>query len=149
MFSHILIPTDGSRASEKAVRAGLDFARETGAKVTAYYAVSPRSHRVYGEGYQFPSGGDAGKEFARRAQKADAKYMLKIARAARDAGVAFDSVISESSPAKGIVEAAKRRDCDIIFMGTRALGGVSKLVRGSVTDQVLRGSKIPVLVYRD
>ena len=55
MFKHILIPTDGSKASEEAVHAGIEFAKETGARVTAYYAVERPSGKVYGEGYSFPA----------------------------------------------------------------------------------------------
>lgn len=148
MFKHILIPTDGSKASQEAVRAGIAFARETGARVTAYYAVERLSGQVYGEGYKFRAP-DTSAELVSRVRKADSKYMVKIAKLASDAGVAFDSVIGETNtPAKGIVSTAKKSNCDIIFMGTRALGGLAKLVRGSVTDKVLRDSKIPVLVYR-
>jgi nucleotide-binding universal stress UspA family protein len=149
MFKHILIPTDGSKPSERAVRAGIEFARETGARVTAYYALPRVAGQVYGEGYQFPAP-DTNTEFVQRASSAHAKFIDRIGRLASDAGVAFDAVVGESStPAKGIAATAAKRECDVIFIGTRALGALAKLVRGSsVTESVLRESKVPVLVYR-
>ena len=41
MFKHILIPTDGSAVSAKAVKAGIALAKESGARVTGYYALEP------------------------------------------------------------------------------------------------------------
>ena len=51
MFKHILIPTDGSPVSAKTVKAGIALAKQTGAKVTGYYALEPVPVRLYGEGY--------------------------------------------------------------------------------------------------
>lgn len=148
MFKHILIPTDGSKPSEHAVRAGIEFARETGARVTAYYALARVTGQVYGEGYQFPAP-DTSAELASRVHDADSKFINRVAQLAADAGVAFEAVIGESkTPAKGIAAMAAKRKCDVIFMGSRALGGLAKLARGSVTEKVLRESKLPVLVYR-
>lgn len=51
MFKKILIPTDGSPTANKAVKAGIQFAKDLGARVTGYYAIEPVPQHVYGEGY--------------------------------------------------------------------------------------------------
>jgi len=147
MFKHILIPTDGSPVSRKAVKAGIAFARQSGAKVTGYYAVEPVPTRIYGEGYIADRQMIA--EFERRARAAARKYVAAIAREARKAGVPFEPVVQTArTPYEGIVEAAQKRKCDLILMSSRGQRGFMRLMLGSVADKVIQLSKIPVLVYR-
>lgn len=69
MFSHILVPLDGSQLAEKAFRAAVVFAKQAGARVTGYYAAQPTPKPVSGEGYFMPSGRydpNAGSQFMKR-----------------------------------------------------------------------------------
>jgi nucleotide-binding universal stress UspA family protein len=148
MFKHVLIPTDGSELSKKAIDAGIAFAKESGARVTAYYAVEAPPAQVYGEGYHFPDAKMAG-EHDRAAREAGAQYIDEVGRAAKAAGVAFDCAVSEAvSPYEGIVNAAREHDCDVIFMASHGRKGLARLALGSVTSSVLTHSTVPVLVYR-
>jgi len=52
------------------------------------------------------------------------------------------------TPYEGIIATAKKRKCDVIFMASHGLRGLSKLIMGSVTQKVLAHSSIPVVVYR-
>ncbi|HZQ73843.1 MAG TPA: universal stress protein [Burkholderiales bacterium] len=148
MFKHVLIPTDGSQLSRKAIDAGIAFAKESGARVTGYYALEEPTPAVYGEGYQFPDGGQSSaQESAQR--KEGARYVDEIARAAKAAGVAFDADVTKAvSPYEGIVKAAREHDCDVIFMASHGRKGLARLALGSVTSNVLTHSTVPVLVYR-
>lgn len=147
MFKHILIPTDGSRVAAKAVRAGIAFARETGARVTGYYALEPVPVRIYGEGY-IPDAKMIA-EFERRSRASAAKHVTAIARTARKAGVRCETLLTKAvTPYEGIVEAARKRKCDVIFMASHGHRGLMRLALGSVTAKVLTHSKVPVLVYR-
>lgn len=147
MFRHILLPTDGSRLSAKAVRAGIEFARETGARVTAYCALEPVPLHLYGEGY-VPDRKMV-TEFQKRTRAAAEKHVAAIARAAAKAGISFDSLVSEArTPYHGIVEAAARRRCDVIFMASHGHRGLMRLALGSVTEKVMKLTRLPVLVYR-
>jgi nucleotide-binding universal stress UspA family protein len=147
MFKHILIPTDGSAVSAKAVKAGIAFAKESGARVTGYYAVDPVPMRIYGEGYVADKESIA--EFERRARAAAKKHVAAIGRAARDAGVDFEPLTQTArTPYEGIVEAAQKRKCDLIFMSSHGRRGLMRLALGSVADRVMTLSKVPVLVYR-
>ena len=147
MFKHILIPTDGSTVSAKAVKAGIALAKESGARVTGYYAIEPVPTRLYGEGYVADK--QIVEEFERRNRATARKLVGKIERAARKAGVRFEPLVETArTPYYGIVEAAKKRDCDLIFMSSHGRTGVMRLALGSVADKVMTLSKVPVMVYR-
>ena len=147
MFKHILIPTDGSATSRKAVRAGLAFAAETGAKVTAYCAQDPVPTHIYGEGYVADRRMVA--EFERRAAAFARKNLKEVEKSARAAGVPCKTLVTKAAlPYRGIVEAAEKQGCDAIFIGSHGYRGLKKLLLGSVTQEVLTHSKLPVLVYR-
>ena len=69
--------------------------------------------------------------------------------AARDAGVAYDSlVVTSDRPHEAILDAAEARGCDLIFMASHGRRGISGFLLGSETNKVLTHSKVPVLVYR-
>jgi nucleotide-binding universal stress UspA family protein len=147
MYKHILIPTDGSALAEKAVAAGIEFAREARAKVTLFTAVPE---------YQVPTTGEL---MTRRAPSLAAYEQLAeqnagatlagAAAQARAAGVEYDTDYAlDNRPYHAIVEAAKRHGCDAIFMATHGREGLAKLWYGSETEGVLEHSDIPTLVYR-
>ena len=148
MYKHILIPTDGSPTAEKAVEAGLEFAREAGARVTLFTAVPE---------YEIPSEAEllarhrilSMEEHERRSAAKAREVLASAERRAREAGIAFDSdYVQSNRPSQAIITAASNRGCDAIFMATHARQGLAKLWHGSETEEVLTGSAIPTLVYR-
>ena len=146
MFKHVLITTDGSPASNKAAKAGVALASALGAKVTAYYAVQPMQP-IYLEGYAFDS--KVIEDIEHNARQAGQKRVDAIGKMAKAAGVPFASVVATAATVyEGIINAAKKRKCDVIFMASHGRRGLSKLIMGSVTQKVLTHSKIPVVVYR-
>ncbi|MEK6211992.1 MAG: universal stress protein [Pseudomonadota bacterium] len=146
MFKHILIPTDGSPVANKAAKAGIALARRLGAKVTAYYAIE-ELQPIYVEGYAFNQKEIDG--FEERAREAGQKRVDAIGRMAKAAGVPFTSVVAKAlTPYEGIIAAAKKRKCELIFMASHGRRGLSRLIMGSVTQKVLTHSVIPVVVYR-
>ena len=147
MFKHILIPTDGSAVADKALKAGIALARETGARVTGFYAMDPIPTHLYGEGYVANKTMVA--EFEKRNRTYARKQVAKLAREAHKAGVKFDALVETSrTPYEGIIAAAKKKDCDLVLMASNGRRGLSRLTLGSVTDKVIQLSKVPVLVYR-
>ncbi len=147
MFKHILIPTDGSPVSAKAVKAGLALAKESGAKVTGYYAVEEVPAHLYGEGYVTDRQMVA--QFEKRHLAAARKHVAALAREAHKAGVPFKSLVQTArTPYEGIVEAAQKRNCDLVLMASNGRRGLARFTLGSVTDKVIQMSKVPVLVYR-
>ena len=146
MFKHVLIPTDGSAVARKAIKAGVSLACELGAKITAYHALGT-FQPYYGDGYIIDR--TAIKAFEDRARQQGNKYLAEVEKAAKAAGVPCNSVMTRpDSPHQGIIETAKKRKCDVIFIATHGRGEFAALLLGSVTQKVLARSKIPVLVYR-
>lgn len=147
MFRHVLIPTDGSPVSNKAARAGIRFARETGARVTGYYAFDTLRANVNYGGYRVSE--KVVEEIDRRARLVGQKHLDAMTKLAKSARVRFQGVCDKTGDADdGIIATARKRKCDVIFMASHGRSGLSKLMMGSITQKVLAHSKIPVLVYR-
>jgi len=147
MYKHILIPTDGSDVAAKAINAGVALAKEMGAKVTGFYAEEPRPMHLYSNGYRIEK--DLLVEFDRRSREYADRSVAKIAEAAKAAGVEFEACVAKSvKPYQAIIDAATEQKCDVIFMASHGHRGLTGLLLGSVTNNVLTHSKIPVLVFR-
>jgi len=147
MFKRILIPTDGSAVARKAIKAGIAFAKEIDATVIGYYAVEAIERLYYAAGRSArPISID---ELQRRLNAQGEQFLAEIEKAAEAAGIACETVMtSPAAPHQGIVDTARKKKCDVIFMATHGRGKVASLLLGSVTQKVLTESKIPVLVYR-
>jgi nucleotide-binding universal stress UspA family protein len=145
MYKHILLPTDGSPLSERAVADGIRLAKALGAKVTAFH-VTPLVHPESENPTAFAA---QVREHERRAEESTRTALGQAEQAARAAGVAWSGLHKEGdSPWEEIIAAAGAQGCDLIFMASHGRRGVSALVLGSETHKVLTHSKIPVLVVR-
>jgi nucleotide-binding universal stress UspA family protein len=147
MFKHILVPTDGSPASQKAALTGVTLAKSLGARVTAFFAAPPATPIVYRN--NLPVGFAQPAEHAAMIERTSAKYLGVIQRAAKKAGVRFEAIHATNDyPADAVLDMAKKKKCDCIVMATHGEGGLRGVFVGSVTQKVLNRSKIPVLVLR-
>jgi len=147
MYKHILIPTDGSEVAEKAVAQGIEFAREAKARVTLFTAVP--EYEPPSEAQVFARRVVSIAEHAENSEKAANGILTHAAQLARAAGLEFDTDYEQSNqPWQAIVNAAKRHGCDAIFMASHGRKGLSRLVHGSQTVDVLTHSDIPTLVVR-
>jgi nucleotide-binding universal stress UspA family protein len=146
MYKHILIPTDGSKLSEKAIREGIDLARTVHAEVTLLTASAP-FHALLAQAAALPS--QTATEYTRLAEKNAADRLKPGEDYARSHGVPVhtEHVFSEF-PHEAIVDAARRDHCDLVCMASRGRRGLAGLLLGSETHKVLTHSKIPVLVCR-
>ena len=145
MYRHILLPTDGSELSARAVGEGIRLAQALGARVTALHVTPP----FYPEG-ENPSGIAAQiREHGERSEAGARRALDYAERTAREAGVACAVLRKErESPWEEIIWTAASESCDLIFMASHGRRGVAGLVLGSETHKVLTHSKIPVLVVR-
>jgi nucleotide-binding universal stress UspA family protein len=147
MFKHILIPTDGSKLSQKAAVRAVALAKPLGAKVTAFFAAPPATPIIYRN--SLPVGYTTPTEHETMIEKTAAKYLGFVERAAKEAGVACESIhVTSDYPADEILKIAQRKKCDVIVMGTHGQGGLRGVFVGSVTQKVLNQAKVPVLVFR-
>ncbi len=149
MYNHILIPTDGSPLSQKAVAHGLDLAKSVGAKVT-FASVTIPFHSIAGDPEMVVSMRDEQKKFVHDYIYGDVEHHLDEARAqGRKAGISCDVANIENDHVfQGIIDAATGHGCDLILMASHGRRGVSAILLGSETVKVLTHSTIPVLVYR-
>lgn len=146
MYKNILIPTDGSELSRKAIKAGVKLAQSLGAKVTGYHAISKLQPSAFGDGDMIDKATMALLE--RLAKATGEKYLEEISEAATAAGVEYSGFMNKpQAPHEGIIDAVKKKKCDAIFISSRGRSGLKKLVLGSVTQKVLSYSKVPVIVY--
>jgi nucleotide-binding universal stress UspA family protein len=145
MFKHILIPTDGSPQSRKAIASGVQLAKTLGAKVTGLFAAPPATPVVYRN--NLPVGITTPSDHARMIEQSAAKYLGVIEQAAKKAGIQFEGVtVTSDYPADTILATAKKKKCDLIVMATHGYRGIRGVLLGSETQKVLTHAKIPVLV---
>lgn len=147
MFKHILVPTDGSELSKETARRAVSFARETGARITAFYAKPEYPVSYYGEGALIDP--TTPEKFAKLAEQQARQTLDFVVHLCREAGVEGGSLsLTSDVPYQAIIDAASQVGCDLIFMASHGRRGFSALLLGSETSKVLTHSKIPVLVYR-
>lgn len=147
MFKNILIPTDGSVLSLKAIKAGVKLAQSLGAKVTGYYGITALQPSAFGDGDLIDK--KMVEKLDQVAQAAGEKYLGRIAKVAATAGVAYTGLVTKTPTAyEGIIDAAKKNKCDAVFIASRGRSEIKNLLLGSVTQKVLSHSKLPVIVFR-
>ena len=145
MYKHILIPTDGSELSKKAVDQGIGLAKALNAKVTAVTVSEPFHVFAVEPGMVT----DTPDEYKKRIAAVAAKYLEAAKNAATTAGVPCDVVqVEHEHPYETIIDMARKRGCDAIVMASHGRRGVSAVVLGSETVKVLTHSNIPVVVVR-
>ena len=147
MFKHILVPTDGSKLSLKAIDLAAALAQSTNAKVTAVTVSPTYPTMIGGDGYMMPAMAPAqwDEAIARRTDRIRRDVDKRTAVCKITAG--FVETIVDSVYV-GILDTAKRQKCDLIVMASHGRGGLSALLLGSETQKVLTHSKLPVLVCR-
>ncbi|MDE2128943.1 MAG: universal stress protein [Betaproteobacteria bacterium] len=144
MFKHVLIATDGSELSDRALPIALEQAKLNGARVTAASVID--LYPYIGAIEVMPTGIEGWQE-AIRAQ-ADAAVQ-KVADAAKAAGIPCNTAVQEDTLAwRGLLAVAEREHCDLIVMSSHGRGGLTSALLGSQTARVLSHTKIPVLVVR-
>ena len=147
MYKRILVATDGSKLSDKAVQHALQLADLTGAEVVALKVV-PRYPQTYFEG-----GVALAVAEVARIEKQWNDDALAAVNAVKSAGqkleVKVKPVTAKSDlVSDAIIATAKRQKCDLIVMASHGRRGIKRLLLGSETQQVLTHSHIPVLVLR-
>ena len=145
MFDRILIPTDGSDPARPAVEMALDLAETHDATLHVLYIVDqPTTVSGVGEGVSsLDDLLDALEERGQQATKA-------VVEQAREREIATTAAVRRGNPHDDILSYAEDHDIDVIVMGTHGRTGVKRALLGSVTENVVRHSEIPVLtVHRE
>lgn len=145
MFTHLLVPIDGSELSERAAQVSLALAVKLGAKVTGFVA-EPQP--------PLPTMSSTAAGYARQSDEHEARteahaqeVLKKFGARASELGVAFEGKYQRNDSVEdAIAHAAAAYGCDLIVMVTHGRGVFGELLFGSHTKNVMSRTKVPLLV---
>ncbi|MDD3246830.1 MAG: universal stress protein [Methanosarcina sp.] len=141
LYRNIVIATDGSENTRRAISYGIEMAKLSGATVHALHVVNTQS--TISESWT------AGKEEIYKIMRCDGeKVVSKLKQLGEDSGVEIREVLLDGCPSDEIIHFAENNNVDLIVMGTLGKTGLEKFLMGSVAEKVVRGSKVPVMVVR-
>jgi nucleotide-binding universal stress UspA family protein len=146
MFKNILIPTDGSELSQRAVRLAISLAKLHRGRITGIHVIPDYHLLIAYEGAFDPVTEERIEEEAKVRATA---YLDFVRKSAQEEGVPCDTLCETSDhPYDAILKAAEGRECDLIVMTSHGRKGLAAVLLGSETRKVLTHAKIPVLVVR-
>lgn len=141
LYRNIVIATDGSRNTRRAISYGVELAKLSGATVYVLYVVDTKS--TISENWTI------GRDTIYSIMKSDGEKAVSEVRTIGEAsGVEVREVVLDGCPSSEIIKFAESNNADLIVMGTLGVSGLEKFLIGSVAEKVVRGSKVPVLVVR-
>ena len=144
MFKRILVPTDGSEITDKAVTTAITLARTVGAHIYTISVKEPFPYSAISEMQPTPP-----QEFFDAQERIASKRVQAVSDACAAAGVPCHANTTEAlHPWEAIIDHAKRQECDLLVMASHGRRGVSALLLGSETQKVLTHTKVPVLIVR-
>lgn len=142
MFKKILVPTDGSRGVEKAVNCATTMALAFEAKVYLLFVAEPPTMLL-------EYANIAEKNIIEALHQEGKRILEKTADAVRKSGVEeVETVLKTGTPAEVILGFADEEKVDLIVMGTHGRRGLDRMLLGSVTEEVVRVAKVPVMTVR-
>jgi nucleotide-binding universal stress UspA family protein len=143
----ILLPTDGSECSGKAMAYALSFAKQYGARIVALHVIDRRwedqTRVTFAE-----LGQDLTQKIRKGYEEEAGRILHEAAEVARKAGVPVETRTLTGIPFEEIVRAGEELSADLIIMGTHGRTGMSHLLLGSVAEKVVRKAPCPVLTVR-
>jgi nucleotide-binding universal stress UspA family protein len=144
MFKRILVPTDGSDITQKAIRTAIDLAQPLGAQIYTISVKEPFPYSAITEMQPVPP-----QEFFDAQERIAAQRVQAVVDACKTAGVPCQAHTVEAlHPWEAVIDHARQMECDLVVMASHGRRGVSALLLGSETQKVLTHSKVPVLVVR-
>lgn len=145
MYKHLLVPIDGTPLSFLTVEQAVEFARETGARISFFNAQPDFGKTSDGSLLQSMAPND----FRHVAIGNSKAWLARAAAAAAAQKVTCDTVSAVSDrPHEAILDAAKSNGCDLIYMASHGRRGLRRRITGTVTEKLLEIASIPVLVVR-
>ena len=158
MFERVLVPLDGSALSERALEYGAAQADRFGARLTLLRAFDgPRRSvtllassptGVPPTGMTTPHMVEAVAEAAAETEAEIRAYLGAHQRDLHGRGLNVDTLAVDGEPAAAILEEAEREPDTIVVMSTQGRGGLGRLIFGSTAQDVLRRSRVPLLLIR-
>lgn len=148
MYKRILIAVDGSELATRGLQHGLALAKTTGAKVDIVTVSEPWAVGMY-DTIAWSVGYETSPEYKKEREENAQAIFTPALEAADVAGVeAAPYHVLDRYAAEGILQAAQELGSDLIVMTSHGRRGMSRVLLGSQTVEVLSGSSVPVLVIR-
>ena len=140
---NVLVATDLGPSSETAIRFAAELAGATGARLTLFHAIAPLLF------FDFGGWDPHAVQIATEKQMEHAALELRrLGDTEMSSALEIDTEVRDVYPVKGVLDAARERQCDLIVLGTHAWGPVTSFFLGSVTHGVLHQSEVPVITVR-
>jgi nucleotide-binding universal stress UspA family protein len=144
MFKRILVPTDGSDITAKAVDTTIALVKSLAAQLFTISVKEPFPYSAISEMQPTPP-----QEFFDAQERIASRRVQTVREACDAAGIVCEAhTVDALHPWEAIIEHADRMGCDLVVMASHGRRGVSALLLGSETQKVLTHSKIPVLIVR-
>jgi nucleotide-binding universal stress UspA family protein len=144
MFQRILVPTDGSEITGRAVAIAIGLAKSVGAEIFTLCVKEPFPYGAVAEMQPTPP-----QEFFDAQERTATKNVRTVADACEAAGIVCHAQTVEGvQPWEAIVAHATEQRCDLLVMGSHGRSGLASLFLGSETNDVLKHTTVPVLVVR-
>ena len=140
-LKNILVPTDFSRSSKKALRYAVALARKIGSQITLVHVAKPRP--IDSEGYPVLLGCDP------RILRASEALGRVWKEQHVEPSLLRSTVVREGTPHREIAEAARELPADLIIIATKGRHGLARVLLGSTTEKVIRFAPCPVLVVKE
>ena len=141
-FKHILVPVDFSDASGRAFSIAVDLADELGAEVKVIFIYQIQAQYMIDGGLYTPEF-DQDEELKKCEKELD-EFVKKHIK--KDINISKE--VRTGVPDTEILQIAGEYQADLIVMGTHGRTGLSHLIMGSVTENVLRHANVPLLSVR-
>ena len=145
MYKHILVPTDGSKLSDRAIKEAGQLAAKLGAKITLLHTMPDQVWPMYAESAVVMA------QFSREDLRVESRTRAEelLAKAAKRTGItAATRLVFTDAPWDAIVKSTAKLKCDLVVMASHGRRGVTGFLLGSETQKVLTHCKVPVLVVR-
>ena len=143
LFSHILVPTDGSNSSIKAARLAIRLAASHGARLTSAYVVDSAVLEELTRHSQ-----KTAQQVQHEMEMNGQRYLDYIARLASEHGIDAKQAIRQGNPHSEIISLADEEAVDLIVMGEIGRRGARRMLMGSVAERVIGYARCPVLVTK-
>jgi nucleotide-binding universal stress UspA family protein len=146
MFKKILLPTDGSQGVSKAINVAVGMATEFDAEVHVLTVIEPPTLVLFDAGLGQVLSGEKFMEELRKAAQRIVRDTKEIIEESGHEDV--ETAVLEGHTAETILEYAQKNKTDLIVMGTHGRRGLNRIILGSVAEEIVRRSPIPVLTVR-
>ena len=140
-YTNILVAVDGSDLNRCAVRDAVCVAKSMNAKLTAIYVVTGADLKPNAFG-----GDVSASERAGIAHKSADEAFKQVVSDCNQAGIDLKTIIANGNPASELIKLSE--EYDLIVCGSLGASGLSKVLMGSVSTELVKHSKCPILISR-